>query len=116
MKNEDHSKQSKPQKALSKSKNEKPLSLKSASAASVMKKKDGKDVEGTSTSNGSVGLISHPKQPSKSRSFNGRQVQLSNIKFHIVLLQKQEPTLNCLASVAWPYFDFSIPLLPLHLG
>lgn len=86
MKNDDHSKQSKPQKALGKSKNEKPLSLKSASAASVMKKKDGKDVEGTSTSNGSVGLISLSKQPSKSRSFNGRQVQLSNIKFHIVLL------------------------------
>ncbi|KAK4600790.1 hypothetical protein RGQ29_010413 [Quercus rubra] len=74
VKNDDHSKQSKPQKALGKSKNEKPLSLKSASAASVMKKKDGKDVEGTSTSNGSVGLISLSKQPSKSRSFNGRQL------------------------------------------
>uniref|UniRef100_A0A2N9HQ56 TPX2 C-terminal domain-containing protein n=1 Tax=Fagus sylvatica TaxID=28930 RepID=A0A2N9HQ56_FAGSY len=69
--NEDHSKHSKSQKAQGKNKNEKPLSLKSATAASVMKSKDGKDVEGTSTSNGSVG--SRPKQPSKSRSFNDRQ-------------------------------------------
>lgn len=69
--NEDHSKHSKSQKAQGKNKNDKPLSLKSATAASVMKSKDGKDVEGTSTSNGSVG--SRPKQPSKSRSFNDRQ-------------------------------------------
>ncbi|KAG2700132.1 hypothetical protein I3843_07G218200 [Carya illinoinensis] len=77
VKNTDHSKQSKPQKAQGKSKNAKGPSLKSASAAGVTEINDGKDFQRTSTSNGSIGLNSRPTQPSKSRSFNDRQAQLS---------------------------------------
>lgn len=77
VKNAYHSKQSKPQKVQGKNKNEKPLSLKSATTATGMKSSDGKDVSRTSASNGSVGLNSRPKQPSKSRSFNDRQVHLT---------------------------------------
>ncbi|KAF5461410.1 hypothetical protein F2P56_017514 [Juglans regia] len=60
VKNADHSKQSKPQKAQGKSKNEKALSLKSASAAGVVRSNNGKDVERTSISNDSDGLNMHP--------------------------------------------------------
>lgn len=81
VKNADHLKQSKPQKVQGKSKNAKVLSLKSASAAGVTKINDGKDFERTSTSNGSAGLNSRPTQPSKSRSFNDRQAQLSKVNF-----------------------------------
>ncbi|KAE8056369.1 hypothetical protein FH972_013147 [Carpinus fangiana] len=77
VKNADHSKKFNPHKAQSKSKNEKPPSLKGATAALAMKSNDGKDVDQTSTSNGSFGLNSRPKQPSKSSSFNDRQVQLA---------------------------------------
>ncbi|XP_062163619.1 protein WVD2-like 5 [Alnus glutinosa] len=77
VKNAHHSKKFNPHKAQGKSKNEKLPSLKTTSAASVVKNNDGKDVDLTSTSNGSVGLNSRPKQPSKSSSFNDRQVQLS---------------------------------------
>lgn len=56
VKNADHSKQSKPQKAQGNSKNEKTPSLKSASAAGVVRSNNGKDIERTSISNGSNGL------------------------------------------------------------
>ncbi|KAG2691482.1 hypothetical protein I3843_08G011700 [Carya illinoinensis] len=65
VKNADHLKQPKPQKAQGKSKNEKAPSLKSASAAGVVRINNGKDVERTSISNGSDGLNSHPTQPIK---------------------------------------------------
>jgi hypothetical protein len=90
VKNAHHSKKFNPHKAQGKSKNEKLPSLKTTSAASVVKNNDGKDVDLTSTSNGSVGLNSRPKQPSKSSSFNDRQVQLSKV-------------ILCLAFLAWPY-------------
>ncbi|KAG6698249.1 hypothetical protein I3842_08G011300 [Carya illinoinensis] len=65
VKNADHLKQPKPQKAQGKSKNEKAPSLKSASAAGVVRINNGKDVERTSISNGSDGLNLHPTQPIK---------------------------------------------------
>lgn len=86
MKNADHLKESKPQKAQGKIKNEKPSSVKSGSAAGPIKSNVGKDVERTSTSNGSVGLHSSPKQLTKSKSFDDRQDQVSKVKFCNVLL------------------------------
>lgn len=77
VKNADHLKESKPQKAQGKIKNEKPSSVKSGSAAGPIKSNVGKDVERTSTSNGSVGLNSSPKQLTKSKSFDDRQDQVS---------------------------------------
>ncbi|KAL5783115.1 hypothetical protein ACOSP7_008144 [Xanthoceras sorbifolium] len=74
----DTSKQPKPHKGQSKSKNEKPSSTKNVSSTEVRKSRDGKGSQATPTvSNGSVGLHSHSKQSFKSRSFNDRQVNVS---------------------------------------
>ncbi|KAM5564491.1 protein WVD2-like 5 [Rosa sericea] len=73
------SKQSKVQKGQGKSKIEKPPSPKSALPIRMKKSKDGNDAEATATvSNGSAGPNPLAKQPNKSRSLNGQQVQLSN--------------------------------------
>ncbi|VVA23847.1 PREDICTED: WVD2 [Prunus dulcis] len=74
-----HSKQTKVQKGQGKSKNEKPSGPKTVSPVWMKKSKDGNDGEVTAAvSNGSAATTSRPKQPNKTRSFNGRQVQSSN--------------------------------------
>ncbi|KAK9032210.1 hypothetical protein V6N11_056486 [Hibiscus sabdariffa] len=71
-------KQCKPQKVQCKTKNEKPSGPKIASSASMKKSKDGNSVEARLTTNGrSITTDSHPKQPLKSRSCNGRQAVAS---------------------------------------
>lgn len=76
-----HSKQTKVQKGQGKSKNEKPSGPKNVSPVWMKKSKDGNDGEVTAAvSNGSAATTSRPKQPNKTRSFNGRQVQSSNVK------------------------------------
>ncbi|KAJ7966183.1 Protein WVD2-like 5 [Quillaja saponaria] len=71
-------KQPKSSKGQGKSKNEKLPIPKSISAGPLKKTKDGKDETSPSAaSNGSVDLNSRSIQPTKSRSFNNRQAQLS---------------------------------------
>ncbi|XP_004291456.1 PREDICTED: uncharacterized protein LOC101310775 isoform X1 [Fragaria vesca subsp. vesca] len=73
------SKQFKVQKGQGKSKIEKPPSPKIALPTSMKKSKDGNDAEATATvSNDLAAPISRAKQPNKSRSSNGPQVQLSD--------------------------------------
>ncbi|KAJ7958775.1 Protein WVD2-like 5 [Quillaja saponaria] len=75
-KNMKQTKQPKASKGQGKSKNEKPPSPKSVSAGTTVKKsKDGKYVETPSTA--SNGSVVSSEQPTKSRSFNGRQAHLS---------------------------------------
>ncbi|KAM0973944.1 hypothetical protein ACFX2C_017195 [Malus domestica] len=74
-----HPKPAKVHKGQGKSKNEKAPGAKSISPISMKKSKDGNGAEAkASVSNGSAAPNSRPKQPNKSRSFNGRQVQSSN--------------------------------------
>lgn len=78
-----HSKQSKVHKGQGKSKIEKPPSPKSALPIWLKTSKDGNDAEATATvSNGSAAPNSRLTQPNKSRSFNGQQVRLSNVKIN----------------------------------
>lgn len=77
------SKQFKVQKGQGKSKIEKPPSPKIALPISMKKSKDGNDAEATATvSNGLAAPISRAKQPNKSRSSNGPQVQLSDVSIN----------------------------------
>ncbi|RXH72420.1 hypothetical protein DVH24_012104 [Malus domestica] len=71
-----HPKLAKVHKGPGKSKNEKAPGAKSISPISMKKSKDGNGAEAkASVSNGSAAPNSRPKQPNKSRSFNGRQQQ-----------------------------------------
>ncbi|XP_008466404.2 protein WVD2-like 5 [Cucumis melo] len=72
----DPPKKVKPEKAQIKSKNEKSSSLKHVSSTGVKKNKDGKEAEHLLNGSGTGVSHSHPKQPSKSRSFNERQAQV----------------------------------------
>ncbi|KAK9280473.1 hypothetical protein L1049_014165 [Liquidambar formosana] len=77
-KDADKSNHSKPHNGQGKSKNEKPSGPKHRTTTWVKKSKDGRDTEATSTVlNGSVASNSRPKEPFKTRSFNGRQDHLS---------------------------------------
>ncbi|RDY14609.1 Protein WVD2-like 5 [Mucuna pruriens] len=73
----DQTKQSKAQKGLVKNKNAKAPSSSGVRASLVNKSKTGKDKEASSVSNGTLASDTHPRQSTKSRSFNDRQTQLS---------------------------------------
>lgn len=68
----------KPERGQIKSKNEKSSGPKHISSTGVNKNKDGKDAEhaaGLLNGSGTGTSHPHPKRPTKSRSFNGRQAE-----------------------------------------